>query len=197
MSGARSRPEREGRLESEARTVDGTTAEEQVLSLQSAIGNAAFSRLVTQGIAPTLSRKGMKGGPKGRKFGGDPAATPVPEAPPEVHSHAWKGGGSKGRKGGKRGGKAVASSGPGMLAKGATGSRVTALQFDLSTHAGHPIAVDGIFGPETDGAVRAFQGEEGLVVDGIVGPLTSAALNRRKGGRVPGRLKWGDVTLKG
>jgi putative peptidoglycan binding protein len=197
MSGGRSRAEQEGTHESEARTVDGTTAEEQVLSLQSAIGNAAFSRLVTQGLAPTLSRKGIKGGPKGRKFGGPPIATDMPDVPPEVHHHAWKGGGSKGKKGGKRGGKWPAPSGSGMLATGATGPRVTALQFDLSTHAGHPIAVDGIFGPETDGAVRAFQGEEGLVVDGIVGPLTSAALNRRKGRRVPGRLKWSDVTLKG
>jgi len=196
MSGGRSRAEQEGTHESEARTVDGTTAEEQVLSLQSAVGNAALSRLVTQGLAPTLSRKGIKGGPKGRKFGGPPIATDIPEAPPEVHHHAWKGS-AKGRKGGKRGGKAVASSGSGMLAQGATGPRVTALQFDLSTHAGHPVAVDGIFGPETDGAVRAFQGEQGLAVDGIVGPLTSAALNRHKGGRVPGTLKWSDVTLKG
>jgi peptidoglycan hydrolase-like protein with peptidoglycan-binding domain len=38
------------------------------------------------------------------------------------------------------------------------------------------IGVDGIFGPETEEAVRSFQSEHGLTVDGIVGPATIAAL---------------------
>jgi peptidoglycan hydrolase-like protein with peptidoglycan-binding domain len=38
------------------------------------------------------------------------------------------------------------------------------------------IAVDGIYGPETEGAVRSFQASRGLTVDGIVGPATSGAL---------------------
>jgi len=41
---------------------------------------------------------------------------------------------------------------------------------------GHGVAVDGIFGPATDAAVRAFQGQRGLAVDGIVGPNTWRAL---------------------
>ena len=68
---------------------------------------------------------------------------------------------------------------------------------DLSVYGGHPIAVDGIFGPLTDGAVRSFQRDEGLDADGIVGPLTSAALNGRKGSRrLGGHSKYSDVTLK-
>jgi len=43
------------------------------------------------------------------------------------------------------------------------------------------VAVDGIYGPETEEAVRSFQSERGLTVDGIVGPATIAAL--RSSGR--------------
>jgi N-acetylmuramoyl-L-alanine amidase len=34
------------------------------------------------------------------------------------------------------------------------------------------LAVDGIFGPRTEVAVRTFQQMNGLAVDGIVGPQT-------------------------
>jgi murein DD-endopeptidase MepM/ murein hydrolase activator NlpD len=38
------------------------------------------------------------------------------------------------------------------------------------------VSEDGIFGPETDAAVREYQTEAGIQVDGIVGPVTWSAL---------------------
>jgi peptidoglycan hydrolase-like protein with peptidoglycan-binding domain len=37
---------------------------------------------------------------------------------------------------------------------------------------GHSVAVDGIFGPNTEAAVKSFQQSKGLAADGIVGPQT-------------------------
>lgn len=41
---------------------------------------------------------------------------------------------------------------------------------------GHTVAVDGVFGSNTDAAVKAFQTSKGLVADGKVGPQTWKAL---------------------
>jgi peptidoglycan hydrolase-like protein with peptidoglycan-binding domain len=57
-----------------------------------------------------------------------------------------------------------------VLSSGDEGRQVELLQRALS------IGVDGVFGPETEEAVRHFQASKGLTVDGVVGPLTSAAL---------------------
>jgi peptidoglycan hydrolase-like protein with peptidoglycan-binding domain len=59
------------------------------------------------------------------------------------------------------------------LSSGEEGRQVSLLQHALG------IAVDGIFGPQTEAAVRAFQTAHGLEADGVVGPLTWAALNGR------------------
>ena len=52
---------------------------------------------------------------------------------------------------------------------------VRTLQYLLRAR-GHTVVVDGIFGPITEAAVRAFQQEKHLAVDGVVGPITWAAL---------------------
>jgi peptidoglycan hydrolase-like protein with peptidoglycan-binding domain len=57
-----------------------------------------------------------------------------------------------------------------VLSEGSEGRQVELLQRALG------IGVDGVFGAETEAAVRHFQASRGLTVDGIVGPATSAAL---------------------
>ena len=59
--------------------------------------------------------------------------------------------------------------------QGAKEHPVPTLQYMLRAR-GHTVAVDGIFGPKTDEAVRAFQRQKHLTVDGIVGPRTWTAL---------------------
>jgi peptidoglycan hydrolase-like protein with peptidoglycan-binding domain len=56
------------------------------------------------------------------------------------------------------------------LENGSEGRQVRLLQAALDIHE------DGIFGSQTEAAVRAYQASHGLAVDGIVGPKTSAAL---------------------
>jgi predicted double-glycine peptidase len=57
------------------------------------------------------------------------------------------------------------------LKKGMRNDYVRLLQERLNKK-GYKIKADGIFGNETDGAVRAYQKSTGLVVDGIVGVKT-------------------------
>ncbi|MFD6177333.1 MULTISPECIES: peptidoglycan-binding domain-containing protein [unclassified Isoptericola] len=52
---------------------------------------------------------------------------------------------------------------------------VGTLQHLLNEH-GHDLAVDEVFGPRTEAAVRAAQGDFGLEVDGVVGPKTWGAI---------------------
>lgn len=68
-----------------------------------------------------------------------------------------------------------------QVSQGSTGYAVRGVQeeFQYRNLSGDPskgLQIDGIFGPKTDAAVRAFQRNVGLVVDGIVGPLTWRAL---------------------
>lgn len=56
------------------------------------------------------------------------------------------------------------------------GDDVRAVQQAL-VNAGIQLAVDGVFGQNTDAAVKQFQAQKGLTVDGIVGPATRSALS--------------------
>ena len=72
---------------------------------------------------------------------------------------------------------------PRYLFNGSSGQGVRELQSLLSSLGfGQVGAADGIFGPNTDSGVRAFQSANGLEVDGIVGPNTKAALRNKMPG---------------
>jgi len=62
-----------------------------------------------------------------------------------------------------------------LLKRGATGAVVIALQQSLKTFGiptTDPGPVDGDFGPLTEGAVKGYQQDRGILVDGIVGDMT-------------------------
>lgn len=60
-----------------------------------------------------------------------------------------------------------------QVKQGDSGDGVRAVQDQIHSRGdGQVLAVDGIFGPDTEAAVRAFQQLLGLTVDGIVGPDT-------------------------
>jgi peptidoglycan hydrolase-like protein with peptidoglycan-binding domain len=64
-----------------------------------------------------------------------------------------------------------------VLSEGSEGRQVKLLQQALGG-----VKVDGVFGPETEAAVRHFQASRGLTVDGVVGAQTSAALRTQNAG---------------
>jgi cell wall-associated NlpC family hydrolase len=64
-----------------------------------------------------------------------------------------------------------------LLRKGSRGEDVRRIQRRLQVHGFDPGPADGVFGPRTDVAVRAFQRAKRLQVDGIVGPHTRGALD--------------------
>lgn len=67
-----------------------------------------------------------------------------------------------------------------MLAKGESGPRVEHLQKLLKGAGLDPGPIDGVFGPTTEAAVRAYQQKAGLPVDGIARPKMMAALKEAR-----------------
>ena len=63
-----------------------------------------------------------------------------------------------------------------QVTQGNNGDAVKAVQNLLQAKYGYSLTVDGIFGPQTNDAVRDFQADKKLSVDGIVGPKTWQAL---------------------
>jgi peptidoglycan hydrolase-like protein with peptidoglycan-binding domain len=71
---------------------------------------------------------------------------------------------------------ASSSSTSSTLKKGSKGDAVKTLQTKLSKLGYKVGTIDGIFGTNTETAVKAFQKAKNLTVDGIAGPMTLNAL---------------------
>ena len=63
-------------------------------------------------------------------------------------------------------------------AQGVLDAGVAGAQVALRSHGLYRGPIDGVRGPQTNRAVRAFQRREGLRVDGVVGPRTRARMGR-------------------
>ena len=59
-----------------------------------------------------------------------------------------------------------------VLQKGSTDPAVRDLQEALKALGQNPGPIDGMFGDQTEAAVRAFQQASGITVDGVVGTIT-------------------------
>lgn len=71
---------------------------------------------------------------------------------------------------GNRSGAIMAATWP-AITTGSKGEDVRTVQHLLAVH-GHPVTVDGVYGPATANAVKAFQTSQGLTADGTVGDRT-------------------------
>jgi peptidoglycan hydrolase-like protein with peptidoglycan-binding domain len=81
---------------------------------------------------------------------------------------------------GKRGRPAFGSR---TMKRGDRGWDVAAMQYILARRGYPPGAIDAVFGPMTDVALKNFQGAYGLSADGLAGPQTISALRRGRASR--------------
>ncbi|WP_257984323.1 L,D-transpeptidase family protein [Neobacillus cucumis] len=83
---------------------------------------------------------------------------------------------ANGLKGGKSTPSVPVTTSGEILKRGSRGPAVVTLQKKLTSIGFNTKGIDGIFGPNTDSAVRSYQRANHLQVDGIVGPITKKAL---------------------
>ena len=93
---------------------------------------------------------------------------------------------------GKRGRPAFGSR---TMKRGDRGWDVAAMQYILARRGYPPGAIDAVFGPMTDTALRNFQRAYGLSSDGLAGPQTISALRRGRASRGTTPVAHGPVRL--
>ena len=93
---------------------------------------------------------------------------------------------------GKRGRPAF---GARIMKRGDRGWDVAAVQYILARRGYPPGAIDAVFGPMTDTALRNFQRAYGLAADGLAGPLTITALRHGSASKGPAPFEKGPIRL--
>jgi len=93
---------------------------------------------------------------------------------------------------GKRGRPAF---GARIMKRGDRGWDVAAMQYILARRGYPPGAIDAVFGPITDTALRNFQRAYGLAADGLAGPLTITALRHGSASKGPAPVARGPIRL--
>lgn len=83
-----------------------------------------------------------------------------------------------------------------VLKIGMSGNDVAEIQALLKNMGYNPGAIDGIFGPKMEQAVKRFQSDHGLVTDGIIGPITYKALQSCSAPSSTYTVKTGDTLYK-
>ena len=78
---------------------------------------------------------------------------------------------------------------------GSRGEEVRQIQTKLRDLGYNPGTIDGIYGKNTQNAVKAFQRDRGLTVDGIAGSRTLKALGITTGGSASGGYTQNDINL--
>lgn len=78
---------------------------------------------------------------------------------------------------------------------GSRGDEVRRIQQKLKSMGYYTGSVDGIYGTQTQSAVKKFQRDNGLTVDGIAGPKTLSYLGITSGGSGSGQYNSNDVYL--
>lgn len=82
------------------------------------------------------------------------------------------------------------------LKRGSRGSDVMEIQSLLEKMSYNPGPIDGIFGFQTEGAIRQFQKNNGLIADGIIGKNTYRVMQRFLQGYENYTIKAGDTLYK-
>lgn len=137
---------------------------------------AAINRRLGQPADRTIGHKEYAGRAQGKW---DPGAIDMDQLRQDVAARIGAGPGGRG----PRPPLPVGDYADVLFHRGSRGAHVAELQRRLkhayAAYAGY-LAIDGIFGPDTESAVREFQRRTpGLLVDGIVGPATASAMRLR------------------
>ena len=83
-----------------------------------------------------------------------------------------------------------------LLRLGSRGPQVQLLQLALQRAGYAPGATDGVFGRQTEAALRQFQTANGLTPDGIAGPMTHSVLRPWYVGYVDHILRYGETMYR-